>query len=656
MSDPSGMTRWLSEPPPLPRAARVIILITMHLVMFVAAFIGAFLIRFDFNVPDAWTSALLRGLPLFVGIKLAVFGVMRMYQGWWRYVSLYDIVALGRALAVAVTVTVFTVVFTRITPMPRSIFVLDFGLSLVLIGATRGGLRLLREAANQHFGPAPAELHNVLILGAGDTGETLLREISKNRNLPYRPVGFLDDDVHKQGLRIHTLPVLGRIEALPEIARKREVGMAIIAMPSASREQLRHVLEVAREAGVKTKILPAVESILEQDLSVAQLREVSISDLLRRAPVVLDPSTLDRFLQGKVVMVTGAGGSIGSELCRQVLRFGPSKLLMVERAETPLFFIHRELRAEHEDQVVECIADITDRERMDELFRAWRPEVVFHAAAYKHVPMMEANPCEAVKNNVVGTQNVADLALEYGVSDFVLISTDKAVNPTSVMGATKRVTELYIQSLQPRARERGTKLCAVRFGNVLGSNGSVVPIFRDQIRSGGPVTVTHPDMTRFFMTIPEASQLVLQAGALGSGGEIFILDMGEPVKIADLARDMIRLSGLSEEEIEIVYTGIRPGEKLYEELAVDGEAMDRTTHDQIFVARDDEGLPVELERLYRALVGSALEAQPLEVRRHLKRLIPTYKHPEVPDNVVTLDTGQHRQVPRAKDSGDTSAS
>ncbi|MEZ4460984.1 MAG: nucleoside-diphosphate sugar epimerase/dehydratase [bacterium] len=509
-------------------------------------------------------------------------------------------------------------------------YILDYGISLFLIAAARGSLRLLREAIRT-TAPTTAKTRPLVILGAGDTGETLLREITKNRNLPYKAVGFLDDDPYKRGLRIHGVPVLGPVSLLSEIVQKHRVEEVIIAMPSASREQLRRVVDLSKSIGVKTRILPAVEAILEGHVSLNALREVSIDDLLGREPVKLDTGAIGRFIEGQTVLVTGAGGSIGSEICRQVLRFGPARLVMVERAETPLFFIHRELAGSIEE-VEPIIADVGDRDRMRKVFQAHKPAVVIHAAAYKHVPLMEQYPCQAVLNNVRGTQNVADLAAEYGCKNFILVSTDKAVNPTSVMGATKRVTELYVLSLNSRFE---THYCAVRFGNVLGSNGSVVPIFTEQLKRGGPITVTHPEMTRYFMTIPEASQLVLQAAANGKGGELFILDMGEPVRIADLARDMIRLSGLSENEVEIVFTGVRPGEKLFEELTLDEERVDKTRHEKIFIGRTADAELNLLKDHLPPLLEAAADDDDLRVRAELKAIIPTYAW-ETAENVVPL--------------------
>ncbi len=610
---------WLEDLPRLPGPVRTIMVVAIHVVFFTLAYVAAFLVRFDLQVPETWEGPLLATLPFVLLIKLIAFAVLRMFQGWWKYVSLYDLAELGRGLTVASGAFLAFNVFVLEVTIPRSVYVLDFGLSLFLIGGARGSLRLLREAIRSRAG-IREDAARLLIIGAGDTGETLIREIHKNRNLPYKVVGFLDDAPYKHGLRIQNVPVLGPIAKVGEFVGKHEIDELIIAMPSASRDQLRRVVDLAKTTGVSTKILPAVEAILEGHVSLNAIREVSIQDLLGRDAVRLDTASMGRFLQGRRVLVTGAGGSIGSEICRQVLRFEPKAVILVERGETPLFFIHRELSAKHDEKLFPCIADVSDADRMRAIFETYRPDVVVHAAAYKHVPLMEQHPTEAVLNNVQGTRVMADLAAEFEVGTFVLVSTDKAVNPTSVMGATKRVTELYVLSKNSVAPN--TDYCAVRFGNVLGSNGSVVPIFREQIRRGGPVTVTHPEMTRYFMTIPEASQLVLQAAANGSGGELFILDMGEPVRIADLARDMIRLSGLTEDEVEITFTGVRPGEKLYEELTLDEERVGNTKHDKIFTGRtSDDELGLLREHL-DDLLESAREGDAAAVRAGLKRIVP----------------------------------
>ena len=637
------LIEWFQDLPALPRGARMLLVALLHAVVFALSFWASFMLRFDFMIPPAWAQPMLQGMALVLCTKLVVFALFRMYQGWWRYVSLYDLVALMRSLVIAQTAVILLSVFSGLVAIPRAVYLIDFGLSLVMLGGARGSLRLVREAVQTHVTGRSGNLVRILIVGAGDTGEMLLREIGKNVNLPYHVVGFLDDDPRKKGLRIHNALVLGSVDQLSVMVEKYEVDSVIIAMPSANRQQMRRVIDLTKAAGVEAKVLPAVEGFLQGDVALSRLREVSISDLLGRAPVKLDMQSIGKFLQGRCVMVTGAGGSIGSELCRQVLRFAPGKLVMVERAETPLFFIHRELRQEHAGAILPYVASISDADRMAEIFAQHKPEVILHAAAYKHVPLMEANPCEAVKNNVRGTEVIAQLASAHGTDTFVLISTDKAVNPTSVMGATKRITELLIMG-QQQAPGNTTRFCAVRFGNVLGSNGSVVPIFREQLRQGGPLTVTHKEMTRYFMTIPEAVQLVLQAGALGAGGEIFLLDMGEPVKISDLARDMIRLSGLDEQDIGIVYTGVRPGEKLFEELAIDPETMDRTRHEKIFIAPGETQNIERMAKGYERLLRAADLGDGAATRRCLKELIPEYVTPQPEPHVISLASAKIKKA------------
>lgn len=651
----SKPTDWFLDLPTLPRGVRVVLIAGLHLLLFTAAFWGAFAIRFDFDIASNYQQEIVELLPIVLTVKLLVFLSLKMFRGWWRYVSLYDVVALGRALVIssAALVLVNVFIFTP-TSFPRSIYLIDFGLSFLGLAATRGSLRLVRESMRSNLA-ARGEAKRLLILGAGDTGETLVREINKNRNLPFRPIAFLDDDPYKHKLRIHGVPVLGSMDLIETIVSAHEIEQIIIAMPSASREQMRLIFDRAHSTQADVQILPAVESMLSGELALTQLRKVSISDLLGRAPVRLDTQSVDDFLKGQTVLVTGAAGSIGSELCRQVLRFSPAKLIMVDQAETPLFFVEREFLASQRaslngahrpEQLVACMADIRDKARMSAIFETHKPDVVFHAAAYKHVPLMEKNPAEAVHNNVVGTQTVADLACENNVSAFVLISTDKAVNPTSVMGATKRITELYVDSLARRQPSDGpqTKFCAVRFGNVLGSNGSVVPIFREQILRGGPITVTDAEMTRYFMTIPEAAQLVLQAGAIGRGGELFVLDMGEPVKILELAKDMIRLSGLSADDIDIVFSGVRPGEKLFEELSFDEEDLQKTRHTKIFIGNQNRGDFDSLKNTYNALIEAAHADDDIKVRQLLKRLVPSYSHPQADEKVVSIQTGKFKAL------------
>lgn len=613
-----------------PRYVRMSLVMLTHLLIFVLAYTGAFLLRFDFSLPANYQSLMWHTLWVPLVVKAPLFYAAGQYAGWWRYVGLRDVLAVTRAAALSTLIFLaLNYLFLENRLFPRSIYILDFLSTVVLISGARVAVRLLRELlAARAMARGQGELRRLLIIGAGDTGETLLREINKNRNLLYHPLAILDDDKRKHGLRIHNVPVVGAIDKVAEVVEEHGINEIIIATPSATGDQLRAIYEKIQSTGIKPRILPAVENVLEGRFGLGALREIAIEDLLGRQEVKLDQKAIASYLRGKVVLVTGAGGSIGSEICRQVCRFGPAKLLMLEQAENPLFFIERELRrhyAEGNIEMVPVIADICEAERMDQVFARWKPDVVLHAAAHKHVPLMEANPGEAVRNNFLGTRNVARCADRHGVRNFVMISTDKAVNPTSVMGTTKRLAELYVQAM---ATQSQTRFIAVRFGNVLGSNGSVVPIFREQIRRGGPVTVTHPDMTRFFMTIPEATQLVLQAATEGASGQVFVLDMGEPVKIVDLARDMIRLSGFTpDEDIKITFTGPRPGEKLYEELSLDKENIRKTGHEKIFIG-DVAQLPLEtLEKEAAAMLALITEgATRTEVKTHLKSLVPEYAY------------------------------
>jgi FlaA1/EpsC-like NDP-sugar epimerase len=457
-----------------------------------------------------------------------------------------------------------------------------------------GGLRLVVRLYFEEFRTAEAgRLKRFLIVGAGDAGEALLREILRMPVAQYDVVGLIDDDPVKHGTRIHGIPVLGPVEQLPAICEDRKIEELAIAMPSASPKQLRRVIQVCEGTKLKFTTVPSITDIASGKLRVSQTRPVNINDLLGRESVQLDLDLIEVFVKDKTILVTGAGGSIGSEMCRQLCNFKPARLLLVEQAENPLFYIERELRSRFPNVSIEgLICNITDASRVNDIFEAYEPQVVIHAAAHKHVPLMELNAGEAIKNNVSGTQIVADAADRYNADNFVMISTDKAVNPTSIMGSSKRIAEMYIQDLSTTSN---TLFVTVRFGNVLGSDGSVVPIFKKQIAQGGPVTITHPEMKRYFMTIPEASQLVLQAATMGKGGEIFVLDMGEPVKIVDLAKELITLSGFKPgEDIEIAFTGPRPGEKLFEELSIEGEDMQRTRHPKISIWKN---IPIDRDRL-----------------------------------------------------------
>jgi len=594
-----------------------------------AAF-GSFYLRFEEGIPldyyQTYYHTAIGGTILY----LAVFYVFGLYNRLWQYASTGELLSIVYAVTVGTGGTVAVVYFYGISNaatlsyirMPHTAAVLLWLSMVFLIGGSRFIWRILQE--NNFDRHVPGSQKQVLIIGAGDAGVLAAREL-KNRNYrDGRPVGFIDDNHSKQKLQLLGIPVLGTREDIARVVKGHNVDEVIIAMPSASGESVREIVQICKNSGVELKIMPGVYDIISGDINVTPIRQVQVEDLLGRDPVSVDLEEVAGYVAGETVFITGAGGSIGSEICRQIARFNPGKLVLVGHGENSIFDIEQELRAEHPgiDYITE-ILDIKDREKVFLIFKRYKPGVVFHAAAHKHVPLMERNPEEALKNNVVGTQNLAEAADAVKVKTFVSISTDKAVNPTSVMGATKRTAEMLIQSLDRRSQ---TKFVAVRFGNVLGSRGSVIPTFKRQIAQGGPVTVTHPDMVRYFMTIPEAAQLVIQAGAMGNGGEIFILDMGKPVKIVDLAKDLIRLSGFEPDvDIKIQFTGIRPGEKLYEELLTAEEGITSTKHSRIFVAKPN-GIDVKLlEELTHTVRerGSFLTRD--EVVRLLQTIIPTFR-------------------------------
>ena len=507
--------------------------------------------------------------------------------------------------------------------IPLGVLATNFVLGFLGLTGVRATRRLQGEAQDRKKREVQGTRHRALLIGAGQAGVMVARELNARPDLGIDAVGFLDDDRAKVGTRIGGLTVLGTTERLAEIAERKRVKRVLITIANVPGPEIRRITLRCKEADLDTQIVPGLYEIVGERINLSKIRPVAIEDLLGREPVQLDEGEVAASIRGRNVLVTGAGGSIGSELCRQLARFAPARLVLVERFENALFEIHREIAANFPDLTLEpCVADICDQVRMTAIFDTTSPHVVFHAAAHKHVPMMELNPGEAIKNNIGGTKVVASLADRFGVAQFVMVSTDKAVNPSSVMGATKRVAEIVCQV---RAQRSKTRFVTVRFGNVLGSNGSVIPIFKEQIARGGPVTVTHPDMQRYFMTIPEASQLVMQAGAMGQGGEIFILDMGRPVKIVDLARDLITLSGLRpEEDISIQFTGVRPGEKLFEELSTSAEHSDKTKHPKIFIGRIAtrawEDVVGEIDRL----VSSADSASADELRSGLGRVVPEY--------------------------------
>ncbi|WP_366949744.1 nucleoside-diphosphate sugar epimerase/dehydratase [Geobacter sp.] len=593
----------------------------VDVVLMVSAFYLSFLLRFDFALPPDERELFLHGLLVVLAIKPAIFISSGMYRSIWRYASLQDGISIGKVVTLSTFITTFVLVLTRDTrPMPRSIYLLDWFLLFAFVSAARLLWRIYRET---YIMPRHRSGKRILIVGAGDAGNLLLKEIRKTPDSPYNVVGFVDDDEEKRGSRLSGVPVLGDLSKIKGVIRKHHIEEVIIAIPSASSEVIRKVVDRCRECRVRFKTLPSIHDIIDGTVSISQIKEVEIEDLLGREPVVLELDGIRGYLTDKRVLVTGAGGSIGSEICRQVAAFSPHKLLLFECAETPLYHIEKELVAQHPDiRIIPVIGDVRDQGRVEAIFDEFQPEVVFHAAAYKHVPMMEYNPGEAVTNNIGGTRTLADAAHRSGVKNFVMISTDKAVNPTNIMGATKRAAEVYVQSL---AKQSHTNFTTVRFGNVLGSNGSVIPLFKEQIRNGGPVTVTDPQIIRYFMTIPEACQLVLQAGCIGTGGEIFVLDMGAPVRIMDLAEELIRLSGFTpHQDIEIVFTGLRPGEKLFEELLIEGEGIKQTRHKKIRVLQSVEHDLHAVTASLDALVGRARNNDVAHIVRSLQQVVPEF--------------------------------
>jgi len=600
---------------------RSFIVACIQLGLIAAANVTAFALRFEGDIPPDYGRLLLRGFPIVLaihGVGLVAFGIQR---GLWRYVGLHD---LGRILWASV---ISTAVFYGVVHgllgwvgYPRSVIILTGVLSALFLAGIRLVVRWFREWLHV----ASPTARRVLVVGAGNAGELLIRDMLSSAGSNYRPVGLVDDDPIKRKKKIHGVPVVGTIAEITGLAQGLDAHEIIVAIPSASTSLKQRILAASEGCKVPINILPSVKQLLANPEALRQVRPMSLEDLLQREPIQMDRQELYPLLEGKRVLVTGAGGSIGSELCRQIARYHPATLILFERYENGLFALDLELRAQHPKiTIITAIGDVTVHERVAEVLQQTDPELVFHAAAHKHVPLMELNPKEAVRNNVLGTKTMAEASLASAVDRFVLISTDKAVNPTSVMGATKRVAEDLMQSLSHKGR---TKFTVVRFGNVLGSTGSVVPFFADQIRKGGPVTVTHPEIKRFFMTIPEAVQLVLQASLLGQGGEVFVLDMGEQVKVVDLARNMIVLSGLvPDQDIQIVYSGLRPGEKLYEELFEATEQVEPTPHPKI--RRAISASAIQSDRLVQAIAdleAAVSHGDDDELIRRLNEAVPTY--------------------------------
>ena len=594
------------------------LLLIVDVITIIGVALISLLIRFDGYITSHYLHQMIDALPIMVISYIVMLLSMHLYTRIWRYAGMREMVAVLIATTLGAGLF-YTGMYVFDKSLPRSIYLISWILSTGVIGI---GRMVLHYIAMRYGGKQSTDVDmvNTLIIGAGDAGATIAREIERYHKRSRKVIGFIDDDESKFNRLMGGVRILGNRHDIPSIVKENNVKEIIIAMPSVTRNEIRNIMEICSPLKCKVNTLPGMYQLLDDEVLVSHLHPVSIEDLLERDEVRLDMDIVEHYIRDKVVLVTGAGGSIGSEICRQIMRVGPKQLLLLGHGENSIYLINQELKNIYKDgPIIPIIADIRDKQQLDQIFTQYNPQVVFHAAAHKHVPLMEIQPMAAVLNNIYGTRNVADVAGRHGVERFVMISTDKAVNPTSVMGATKRVAEKVIISMNDTY---DTKYITVRFGNVLGSRGSVIPLFKKQIEAGGPVTVTDPEMTRYFMTIPEASQLVLQAGAMGKGGEVFLLDMGEPVKIIDLARNMIRLSGLEpDKDIHIKITGLRPGEKKYEELLTSEEGTNRTNHTKIFEAALDT---VDRDWLIDKIATFDSCETDMDVIGVLQDIIPTY--------------------------------
>jgi FlaA1/EpsC-like NDP-sugar epimerase len=618
---------------------RKVLIIGFQSLLVVATYYMAFGLRLDFSLDTRSRDAFLHSLPWVLIIKLVVFASFGLLRGWWRYVGMSDLMDITKA-SVSSGILLYAAFWVGLWPRlgyPRSIILIDSLLTILCVGGARFAARAYAETV--HKGIAQKE---TLIVGAGVAGSTILRELKQNPDLDYKPIGFVDDDITKLGIKIHGKRVLGTTKDIGRLVAAHEVKCVLIAIPSAEGKKIDEIVGKCSQSRVEFKILNGIGKRIDGEPRINQLRQVRLEDLLGREPVRLDLSSIEKKLQSESVLITGAGGSIGSELARQVAQFRPAKLVLFERSENDLFRLCCELRRKFPTlNHSAVVGDILDVSLLREVFSAHRPHSVFHAAAYKHVPMMETNCFQAVTNNVFGTYNVALVSRQFQVDDFVMISTDKAVKPTNIMGVTKRIAELIILGLQ----HQQTRFLAVRFGNVLGSNGSVLPTFEEQIRNGGPLTVTHPDAKRYFMLIPEAVQLVLQASTMGKGGEIFILDMGQDIKIDDLARNMIRLAGFEPgREIKIVYTGLRPGEKLIEELRLQRENLTATSHEKIRVLQGGKVDFLQMRRWLDELSAPVESRNVNGLVTMLKKLVPEYCPSE--EILVLCEVDRHDSISR----------
>jgi FlaA1/EpsC-like NDP-sugar epimerase len=618
-----------------------VIIFLADLVLLTAALYSSLLIRFEFSIPSYFLASFLEMLPYALLTKIACFYFFDLYRGMWRYTSISDLLNIIKAAAVSSLLIVAFIAFrTRFIGYSRSVFLIDWFLTILFIAGFRLVVRLFfesftRNESGQRTRPSLVGMlsrkrknaKKLLIICAGDCGEKIFREIQNNASLPYRIVGFLDDNRNKIGRKIHGVPVLGRIDEIGAAVKKVQADAGLIAIPSATGQQMREIVEYCKDSGIAFKTVPGYGELIDGRVSVKAIRDVAYRDLLGREAVRLDEKGIGAYIEGNCVMISGAGGSIGSELCRQVCRFKPKRVVLYERAESPLYEIELELTRNFKDiHIVPVLGDIQNADHLFKTFVAHAPRTVFHAAAYKHVPMLEMQPWKAIENNVLGTANLVATVKKFKIDRFVFVSTDKAVRPTNVMGASKRVAEMLIQC-QNHDPHSATKFAIVRFGNVVGSVGSVVPLFKRQIETGGPVTVTHPEVTRYFMTIPEACQLILQAGALCSEQvEVFVLDMGQPVKIADMARDLIRLSGFEPDvDIKIDYIGLRPGEKLFEELITEGEGIVPTSHKKIMTLRGEVCSLSQINGKIEKMARMAEEQDAEKIKATLKEIVADYQ-------------------------------
>lgn len=608
----------------------------------IIAWLSAYLLRFNFAIPEEFIASMMQSLSWVVSLQAIVFIGFGLYRGVWRFASVSDLQRIFLAVASATALLTAALFMLQIDiVIPRSVVILDPLLLILMMGGSRFVYRAWKE--HQLYGITLKQGNPVIVLGAGEAAVALVKDLA--RSPQWQVVGLLDDDSSMLGREVFGVKVKGKINDLATVSKRLNVDHVIVAMPSAHHQKRRQAIELANQLGLEVLTVPAIDDLMSGKVSVSQIRKVDVEDLLGRDAVKLDNSGLQKLIDNQTVMVTGAGGSIGSELCRQIVKFNPKILICLDISEFSLYLLEQELSAQKlPSRLVYVTTDVKNKTRLASLLAEYKPSVVFHAAAYKHVPMMETgNVWEALSNNVIGTHTLAQVCKEAGVAKFVLISTDKAVNPTNVMGASKRLAEMVCQGLQDNLAESatGTRFVIVRFGNVLGSSGSVIPKFREQIAKGGPITITHPEITRYFMSIPEAAQLVMQAGLMGKGGEIFVLDMGEPVKIASLAADMIRLSGLQPDEIKIEYVGLRPGEKLYEELLADDELTMPTPHEKLRIARARNSDAAWVKRLLKWIDGATNTDESL-LKTELAVWVEEYS-PQIQSDIAPIKSAQSEQ-------------